>query len=301
MKIAAHTMGTPDHTPFEAANFFAEMGYDGVEFVSREGYRSAVTVDWLPEERRRLREQCQQLGLPIVCLTSYGTDINTEDEPLAADQVALLRNSILLARDLGAPCVRLYGGRQVDADRWAGSIELVAERLRSLVGVCRETGVKIAVENHFGTLTRTAAETMALVRAVGEPEVAVLYDQANIAYDRGEEYREAIHMQAPHIVHVHAKDLVYLAGATESDVSSVTHLSADKRTGKWVLLGQGVIPWPGIVRELAGIGYDGYITVEYTYKPVYRDELPEPAIGMPECLHYLKGLIAATETPGGER
>lgn len=297
MKIAAHTMGTPHLSPFEAVDFFAEVGYDGVEFVSREGHRCSVTRDWSAADRRRLKDQCQRLGLSIVCLASYGTDINAELEPLASQELALLSENIVLAHDLGAPCVRLYGGRQVAHEEWAGSIDRVASRLRSLTGLCRQTGVKIAIENHFGTLTRTAAETMALINAVGTPEVGVLYDQANIAYDRGEEYSEAIRLQAPHILHVHAKDLVYLTGASESDVSSVTHLSSEKRIAKWVLLGHGVLQWPGILRALAGIGYDRYITVEYTYKPVYRDELPAPEIGMPECLHYLRGLVSAMEAP----
>lgn len=249
-------------------------------------------------QRRKLRkpassiEKSEEKGLPVVCLTAYMTDINGEDAK-GAEQMQMLRDSLVLARDIGAPVVRLYGGRLVPPEQWERSMLIVAERLRSLVGLCQELKVSIAVENHFGTLTTTAAETMAVVRAVGASEIGVMYDQANISYERGEQYQEAIALQSGHILHVHAKDLVFLEGATESDVSLVTHLSAEKRVARWVLLGHGVLPWKEILQALKNTGYDGYISVEYTYKKAYEGELPVPEIGMKHSLDYLRGLLKA--------
>ena len=44
----------------------------------------------------------------------------------------------------------------------------------------------LCVENHFGTMTQTAADTARLVREVDYPAVRVLYDQANLTFTHDE-------------------------------------------------------------------------------------------------------------------
>ena len=292
MKLCAHSMGTPHLDPFDAADLFAQMGYEGVEYSALKDYRCAPSVNWDRSERARLRSHCAERGLPIVSLASYVTDLNSDDELLASAEFEALRADLILAADLGASVVRLYGGRLVPRDRWERSIQLLAERVGRLVGLCRELNVRIAVENHFGTLTTTAAETMALVNAIGAPEVGVLYDQANLTHMHAEGYEEAIRLQARHVLHVHAKDLQFLDPAVETDVSQVIHVARDKRAAKWVLLGNGILPWGEILRALRRTGYDGYVSVEYTYKKVYEGDLPAPETGMKRSLEFLRGLLA---------
>lgn len=42
MKIAGHTMGTPEYTVTEAIALFHEIGADGAEIVVQDGYRSGI-------------------------------------------------------------------------------------------------------------------------------------------------------------------------------------------------------------------------------------------------------------------
>lgn len=289
MRIAAHTMGTPELTSHEAIDLFSTMGYDGIEFVVQEGFPCGPFVDWSDSDRRALRLHCLDASLRVACLAPYVTDINSLDEETGEAQLRLLRECVALARDLDAPTVRLFGGRQVPREEWERSAGIAAERLRSVAGLCRETGVKIAVENHYGTIASTAAETAALVRAVGAPEIGVLYDQANITHVRAESWRDAIRAQGGHILHVHAKDMVFVDGVGEEDFSRVTNVPKEKRAVRAVLLGEGVIPWPEMVPALKEAGYSGYLSVEYTRK-WYPEDLPAAEIGMKHCLRYLRSL-----------
>jgi sugar phosphate isomerase/epimerase len=291
MKIAAHTMGSPELTPIEAADLFAAMGYDGIEYVCQEGYTCGPWIGWSAAERSALRRYCEGKGLPIVCLTPYVTEINASEEARGEAQVALLRDCIRLAHDLGAPVVRLYGGKQVAETEWEDSIAIAARRLKYVLSLCAEMGVRIAVENHYGTITTTAAQTMALVKAVGDSHVGVLYDQANVTHVHAEDWQEAIRLQAGHILHVHAKDLIFLEGVGQEDFSQVTNIPKEKRAVRSVLLGEGAVPWPEIIRGLAAGGYDGFVSVEYTRK-WYPEDLPVPEIGMQHSVDYLRRLIS---------
>ena len=45
MKIAGHTMGTPEYTVNEAIELFHRIGADGAEIVVQDGYCSGIPCD----------------------------------------------------------------------------------------------------------------------------------------------------------------------------------------------------------------------------------------------------------------
>ena len=51
-------------------------------------------------------------------------------------------------------------------------------------------GIRLVLENHFGTMTTTAARTAEIIKEIDHPNVGILYDQANIAFFPAEEYPE---------------------------------------------------------------------------------------------------------------
>ena len=67
----------------------------------------------------------------------------------------------------------------------------------------------LCVENHFGTMTQTAADTARLVREIDSAAVRVLYDQANLTFTHDETWQDAFAVQGELIGHVHVKDLVF--------------------------------------------------------------------------------------------
>ena len=79
MRIAGHTLGTPEQTVPEALALFAAAGLDAAELIYQDGYRSG-----LPLRDRRSAQQARRvsddLGLPIVGMTPYTTAINALDK-----------------------------------------------------------------------------------------------------------------------------------------------------------------------------------------------------------------------------
>ena len=70
MKIAGHTMGTPEYTVNEAIELFHRIGADGAEIVVQDGYCSGIPCD------------CDEKSLSIVkrCAEENEIEITFEDK-----------------------------------------------------------------------------------------------------------------------------------------------------------------------------------------------------------------------------
>jgi sugar phosphate isomerase/epimerase len=151
--------------------------------------------------------------------------------------------------------------------------------------------VLLCVENHFNTITVSAAETVALMQAVASPGVRILYDQANLAFTHNEPYQQAIPLQQPWIAHVHVKDLVFVDPNRPFTADAVARVKAEDRAVRSRVVGEGVLDWPGILASLQAAGYDGYLSLEYEYR-WHPQDLPEPAVGFRRSAETLGRMLA---------
>ena len=53
------------------------------------------------------------------------------------------------------------------------------------------------------------------------------------------------------------------------------------------IVGEGVIPWPEILRAVKARGYDGWLSLEYERR-WHPDDIPDASIGMKRSLEYLR-------------
>src|SRR5574341_2413015 len=130
MKIAGHTMGTPEYTVPEAIALFARLGMEGIEAICHDEYRSAIRTDVSAAGLRELRQRAEGQGLRFAAITPYATDLNSPDPKVAAAHQELLLRAIEMAHELGAGCVRTYAGRETGGPGRR-------ERLRRLVETVR--------------------------------------------------------------------------------------------------------------------------------------------------------------------
>ncbi len=293
MFVVGHTMGTPDMEPEEALAFFARIGCAGSEFVCQEGYRCGVTPAMDAAARRRLRDAARAHGVPLVALTPYQTELAASDEAARARQVEGLIAAVRLAAELGAGCVRAYGSKDVPPADRPQAVDRLVRSLREAGRAAADCGVRVALENHYGTLTTTARQTVEVVRAVAMPCVGILYDQANIDTMLGEPWPEALTLQKEYIVHVHAKDFEFKGERRASDPAGmVSHMDPGKRAVRSRVIGRGIVPWREILPALAGAGYAGPLSIEYSRR-WYPEELPEPEEGIAQCSAHLRAILAS--------
>lgn len=290
MKIAGHTMGTPSRTPEEAIELFTRTGIQGIELIMQDDYKSAIPTTVTPAALRQIRKRAANQGVVIAFLTPYITALNSLDEATYRAQLDLLKRAVEVAAELGAPGLRVYGGKEVPEADWQPHFDRLVAGLRIGGETARQAGVKLAVENHQTTMTVSAKATMEVVRAVNLPNVGVLYDQANLSHMHREDFAESLELQRGHIVHAHVKDFVKKPGRDRSAGGGVAFMPAEGRSIITAVLGEGIMPWRQIIPALRATGYDGWLSLELE-KRWYPDELPSEEEAFRRSAAFLKTLL----------
>ena len=290
MRIAGHTLGTPEHTVSQALALFSSAGLDAAEVIYQDGYLSGLPLRDV-RAARAARHASEETGVPIVGLTPYTTGINALDEKAWAEAVDELRGAIEIAQIVGADRLRIYAGSwHPDQDDHAGHWSQLVTALTVLAPQASAAGVRLCVENHFGTMTQSAAETARLVEQVDHPAVRVLYDQANLTFTHDESHDEAFAIQGDLIGHVHVKDLVFTDPDAPFRASETARVAASERAVRSRIIGEGVVPWLDILRKLTSRGYDDVLTLEYEYR-WHPQDLPEPESGFRRSATALRELL----------
>lgn len=291
MIIAGHTLGTPGRDLAEALNLFATAGLDAAEVIYQDDYPAAINPSD-PRSAQRAAAIADAEGVPIVALTPYTTSINSVEPASRKRGIDEFRACIEAAHTVGATRVRVYAGAWHPGDtehapRW----EQLRSALTILAPEAAAAGVVLCVENHFGTMTRTAADTARLVREIDHASVRVLYDQANLTFTHDESWQEAIAVQGELVQHVHVKDLIFKDPEAPFRASDTARVKAEERAVRSRVVGTGVVPWPDILAELVRRGYDDVLSLEYEYR-WHPQDLPDPAIGFKDSALALRTMLA---------
>ncbi|MEX0158648.1 MULTISPECIES: sugar phosphate isomerase/epimerase family protein [unclassified Microbacterium] len=297
MKIAGHTLGTPDHTVPEALKLFARSGLDAAEVIYQDDYISGLPVGDATAAAEAARVADGE-GISIIGLTPYTTAINATAERDRGAAVAELKSAIDIAHAVGANRIRVYSGawQPGQADHAAHWAQLVRS-FEELSGPAAEAGVVLCAENHFGTMTQTARDTAALVRTVNSPSVRVLYDQANLTFTHDENVDEAFAVQGDLIGHVHVKDLIFKDPNAPFVASETARVHASERAVISRVVGDGALDWSRALRLLRDVGYDDVLSLEYEYR-WHPQDLDDPEIGFRRGAQYLRRLLSELEPTG---
>lgn len=290
MRLAGHTLGTPDHTVPQALDLFRAAGLDAAEVIYQNDYKSGLPLGDRQAAMEALKA-ADNTGIPIVGLTPYTTAINSLDGTEWRTAVDEFRGAIETAHLLGADRVRVYAGSWHPGDtdhaaRWAQ----LRKALETLAPEADQAGVRLCVENHFGTMTQTAADTAALVREIAQPSVRVLYDQANLTFTHDENYEQAFAVQGDLIGHVHVKDLVFTDPNAAFRATETARVNASERAVRSRVVGRGVVPWSQILAALLRHGYDDVLSIELEYR-WHPQDLPVPEDGFRQSATVLRSML----------
>jgi L-ribulose-5-phosphate 3-epimerase len=292
MKIAGHTLGTPGMSVPAALHLFHEAGIGAAEIIWTNDYPAGI-----PEQNNagvvaETKQTAAALGMELAGLTPYMSDFNSLDPQIRQRDFKRMLACIATAAELNAPHIRVYAGsfQPGDAERdekW----KWLVDSLQRLGEHAQAAGVLLCAENHFNTMTVSAAETAALMQAVDSPAVRILYDQANLAFTHNEPYEQAIPIQCDWIAHVHVKDLVFVDADKPFTADAVARVKAEDRAVRSRVVGEGVLDWPGILTALNAAGYNGYLSLEYEYR-WHPQDLPDPSEGFRRSAVYLGQMLA---------
>lgn len=291
MKIAGHTMGTPEYTVTEAIKLFHDIGIDGAEIVVQNGYHSGISTACTREELDGIKACAAENHIEICCLTPYNSFFNDLDDAKRESEIQDIETVIRACEYLGARFIRIYGGNLI-----AGDTYRLPERRARLVDSMRYLGEKAAaknvtlvIENHFNTMCVSAKDSYSVIKEINHPNVKILYDQANLSFTGNEDYEEAIAIQQDEVAYMHVKDLVFKEGVTFTS-DQVSHPEESKRNVYTRIVGEGVIAWPEILKLVKQHGYDGWLSMEYERR-WHPDDIPDASVGMKKSADYIRSIM----------
>ena len=143
------------------------------------------------------------------------------------------------------------------------------------------------MENHFNTMTVSAADSISLAREIGHPAVGILYDQANLTFTGNESWPQALHLQFSKLYYTHVKDLIFREGCRDFTSSDVSHPTEEERNVITRIVGEGVVPWPEILQNMKDRGYCGWLSLEYERR-WHPQDIPDASVGMKKSADYLR-------------
>jgi sugar phosphate isomerase/epimerase len=148
----------------------------------------------------------------------------------------------------------------------------VAEILGELVKAAADEDLILAVENEHACNAGTGAETAAIIKAVGHPNLKAVWDPGNACVAGEKAFPDGYRaLSIESIAHVHAKDCRLKSGLP-----------------RWVPLGTGCIDWKGQIEALLADGYRGSVSLETHWPGPGRDKFQGSVI----CGWNLRSLLA---------
>lgn len=154
-----------------------------------------------------------------------------------------LQATVKIARELGLRFVMFHAGF-VPHDPEDPTFVRLVERIRKVARLFAAEGITLGCE----TGQETGPDLKAFLEYLGEPNVAVNFDPANmILYNNGDPM-EALRLVSPWVKSTHLKD------ATLTKVPGTW--------GEEVVLGTGEVDWKGYFRIMQETGFSGYFCIE---------------------------------------
>ncbi|MBA0049686.1 sugar phosphate isomerase/epimerase [Streptomyces sp. AJS327] len=273
MRLAFSTLGVPGMPVPEVVRLAADGGFAGVEL--RAHPEEPVHPGLSLTQRVDVVEAFKDAGVAVLCVAGYARMAAPgADEPVLAETRALLE----LARDLGAPYVRVFPGggdpAEPGAPGLAESDATAVRRLSLAAPLAADLGVRLLLETHDSH--RSGVDAARVLGAVRHPSAGALWDVLH-TWRAGESPEASLDVLAPHLGYVQVKDV----GSAED----LTPLAP----------GDGVLPLAEVLSALAGRGLgDGWVCWEYERR--WFPETPALPELLPGVRRRLRGLL---ETPAG--
>jgi sugar phosphate isomerase/epimerase len=215
----------------------ADLGFAGIELGVGGDYDR--TELWSAEGRSRLRGIAEAAGVatPSICLHSYWTySFADDDEAMRGRATRLAREAAVAAKEMGAENI-LVPFTNPDSAEAGLARERWISGMKEAAPAAEEAGVFFCLENVGLPFADKPEDVIAVVDAIDSPAVKVYYDPGN-AVRKGSDPLRAIPLLAQRIGQVHVKEI------------------------RGQRLGEGIVPWPGIIQALRGIGYSGWLMLE---------------------------------------
>jgi sugar phosphate isomerase/epimerase len=238
----------------------AKLDIDGLEMYS--GIRDLADAKRWPEARHIIEDA--GLVMPMMCCSP---DFTHPDKAFRQKQIELEKGWIDMTAALGGQfCRVLSGQRRPEVSRLDG-IRYAAESIEACIPHAAQHGIILILENHYKdnywTYPEFAQKTEVfcdLVDRIHSPQFGVNYDPSNTIL-AGEDPLVLLRRVKRRVVTMHASDR-YLSEGTIDDLRREEDSVGYAKRLRHGEIGKGLNNYDAIFSELAGVGFDGWISIE---------------------------------------
>jgi sugar phosphate isomerase/epimerase len=279
--IAFSTLGCPAWDLTRILQFAHQHGFSAIELRGLQGNldlpsHAIFASDRIEQTKKEIRDH----KLRIACVSS-SANLYMEDADKRAKELADARRFIDLASTLGAPHVRVFGGK-AQSDNAPVPDEAtkarVAAGLRELGQYAGPKAVTVIIESHDHFTS--SATLKDVLHAADSEHVGLLWDAHHTFAASNEDPEFTVKQLGPWIRHTHLKDSV---GKGEDR--------------KYVLTGTGNVPIERQIKALQSIGYKGFFCFEW--EKVWHPDLADPEIAIADFAHVVGQCLGNTHACKG--
>jgi sugar phosphate isomerase/epimerase len=278
--LAFSTLGCPQWVWNKILSFASGHRFSAIELRGLMGKLDLPSDPLFAADRiQQTKQQIQDAHLKIASVSS-SAQMYVEDPAKRAKELSDAKRFIDLAQALGAPYVRVFGGKD-ETDKSPAPDETtkarVAAGLHELGEYAGPRGVTVIIESH-DHFTASSSLKDVLTKA-DSPHVGLLWDAHHTFATANEEPEFTVKQLGPWIRHTHLKDSV---GSGE-----------DRR---YVLTGRGNVPVQRQIEALRSIGYKGFYCFEW--EKLWHPDIDDPEIAIADYAHVVGDCLGNAKACG---
>jgi len=252
MKFSFMSFSCPELSLTEMLQLAKDLGYDAVEPRVAAKHKHGIETVLSAADRAAVKAKSEAIGIPFSCIA---TSCRYADPSTRQEQVDDTLCYIDLAADVGAPCIRVFGGVIPEGIPRATAVENLAADLQQVADHAATRKVTVCLETHDHWCDPN--DVAVVMKIVNHPAIQVNWDimhPVRVAKVTMEEAFEVLHEW---VRHVHCHD-----GITQGGKLSM------------VPIGEGEIDHRAAVQLLKSIPYEGYMSGEWINWEPYDIHLP---------------------------
>ena len=251
MKLSFSTRGWPGLSWSQMIETATEMGFSGIEVYNLPKFNPLLDRSG-PFHKYQTAATVRQLREEKLQIPCFDTSCDLSE---GTQYVQTLLDLMEVARNAQVPYIAACALQDNE--------QAVYENLQSLLPKAEELGVGVLMKTS-GIYADTGRLRQMLDRFASD-YLAALWDVHHPYRDREESGDTTIKNLGSYVRHVHLRD---------SDDS-----------GAYQLIGEGTMPISDVMRALASVNYDGFISLEW--KPDWMEDLQDPEVIFPYFVNYM--------------
>lgn len=210
--------GEPDGLSlFDLLDYCARIGFDAIDPTGYyfPGYPGRPDRSYIS----RFKREVHRHGLEISG-TGIRTDFSNMDKTVREEGLALTREWVQVASDLGAPVLRVFVGNQPNNVDWKTAAGWAIDCLAQCAEYGRAAGVIVAIQNH-AHMIKTADEAIYILNKVNSEYLGLVADTGSFLTSNPYSDIEKV---IPYAVNWQLKDLLQSKQGGPIDVARFTRL-----------------------------------------------------------------------------